>query len=155
MPTRGLSLLNPMNIMENPRIKWLGEIKPTTDPEGRLCEYDTFINGIRAGALTLLAYNIEHQLLSIREMITRFAPASENPTSNYIQFVADKCAVSPDDAVDLIDNIQLFQTMVNAIIQFEQGVAFCTPYQIQQGVEIAITYYQTKKPPQVSPQQLS
>ena len=58
--TRGISCFNPMNIMEVPSIKWQGQVDPTTDPEGRLCTFDSFVDGIRAGAITLLSYYLHN-----------------------------------------------------------------------------------------------
>lgn len=136
MTTRGLTLFNPMNLMTNPDFTWQGEIKPTSDSEGRLCQFDTFIDGIRAGTKNLLAYK-NHGCDTVRKIINRYAPASENPTSNYIQYVSGRCGVDPDAVVDLSDQ-DFMQKFVDSIIRFEQGVAFCTAYQITTGVNEAL-----------------
>ena len=50
MTTRGLSLMNPCNIMHSDAFTWSGEVVPSTDPDGRLCQFTSFVMGIRAGA---------------------------------------------------------------------------------------------------------
>lgn len=138
--TRGLSLFNPMNIMTVAAFTWQGEIKPTLDAQGRLCTFNSFINGIRAGAITLLQYQIKDHCRSVREIVTRYAPAVENPTGNYIDFIAKSLGVGADDAIDLRDDKTLFQDLVAAIIKFEQGIDFCTTYQIMQGIDLACAH---------------
>lgn len=124
-----------MNLMESP-INWQGEIRPTSDPEGRLCQFDTMVDGIRAGAKNLLAYYNHHNCKTIRQIITRYAPSEENPTEAYIQFVSEWCGVSPDDEVDLNDPT-FMRLLCGGIARFEQGSILDTS-DIAQGVVEAI-----------------
>lgn len=137
MTTRGLTLLNPMNLMTTPAFTWKGELKPTTDPDGRLCQFDNITDGIRAGALNLLAYNIKDGCKTIRQIITRYAPASENPTDNYIAFISDWVGVDSDEQIDLA-TLAIIYAVISGIIHFEQGANACKPAQIQQGITEAL-----------------
>lgn len=133
MTTRGLALFNPMNLMTSPSILWQGEVKPTCDPDGRLCQFDSYIDGIRAGTKNLLAYFLKDGCKTVRQIIERYAPSVENPTGNYVDFIADWCSVGADDIIDMTDKVFVYR-IVSGIIHFEQGSDFCTQAQIQNGI---------------------
>ena len=54
-------------------------------------------------------------------MIARWAPSSENPTDVYVQNVCSAMGVKPIDQVNLSASPALFQDMICAIIQQENG----------------------------------
>ena len=116
---------------------WQGEIVPTSDPQGRLCQFDTMVDGIRAGAKNLLAYFNHDGCKTISQIITRYAPSIENPTANYIDFVAKDCGVDPDDEINLND-ANLLRIVVSAIIRFEQGFNGISYNMLCQGIEEAL-----------------
>lgn len=144
---RGLNLNNGMNIMHNPNFVWQGEIVPTRDPEGRLCTFDTDVDGIRAGAKDLLSYFNHDGCKTIRQIIMRFAPpptkapGDKNPTAAYIAFICTRCGVGPYDLVDMNDQTFL-QSICQAIVRFEQGIENAvTSEDMSQGVGEALKYY--------------
>ena len=83
MLPRGLRNNNPLNI----RIgnTWLGEkVHPTDD------EFEEFVSlayGIRAAFVILRRYIRRYHLNTVRLIVERWAPRSENETEKYIQFV--------------------------------------------------------------------
>jgi len=93
---------------------------PTSDPQKRLCQFDTMENGIRAGVKNIITAYKKHGCNTISKLISRYAPLSENDTGNYIDFICKKCNVEPNDIVDLTDKTFL-SVLVPAIIQMEQG----------------------------------
>jgi hypothetical protein len=137
--TRGLDCQNPMNVMTTPAFTWDGEIKPTLDPKGFLCTFDTIENGIRAGAINLLSYYLQDGCDTIQTIITRYAPGNSNPTASYILFVANHCGVDPAAKVDLT-NPAFLKNLCYAISCFEQGCDCVTDAQLTSGVYLALAH---------------
>lgn len=80
---RGFRNANPANIRRGQR--WQGMLPVQNDKDFVSFEYVTF--GIRALLRILRTYNLKYKLSSIRDVITRFAPPSENDTELYISSV--------------------------------------------------------------------
>ncbi|HXB10937.1 MAG TPA: structural protein [Bacteroidia bacterium] len=115
----GIHLNNPGNIMNEPGLHFIGESKPY----GRR---DTFISpelGYRAMSMVLLHYNTLPNCCSLSQVITRYAPPNENPTRNYINFVAKECDFTTWSHLNLQKENVLFP-LVKAMAKFEQGKSF-------------------------------
>lgn len=78
----GILTNNPLNIRYTPMNTWRGQ----TGSRKGFCEFDSLKNGYRA-ALVLLRNYIAHGHRTIHQIISRWAPASENNTKAYIRFV--------------------------------------------------------------------
>lgn len=89
--------------------------------------------GFRALAITLLNYQRVHKLNTVRQIISRFAPASENDTEAYIRAVSLEMGVNPDAPIDLT-NAALLTTLVKAISRHEAGGWFFTEQDLAAGV---------------------
>ena len=79
--SRGIRNCNPLNIRRN-STQWQGLRKEQTDSS-----FFQFINmsyGYRAAIKTLVTYYNKYSLKTIRGVISRWAPPSENNTENYI-----------------------------------------------------------------------
>jgi hypothetical protein len=137
--SRGADLNNPINLMEVPSISWQGEIKPTSDPEGRLCQFDTMINGVRAGAVDILTAYLQDERDTVQKIVTPFAPSNENDTSSYILFMAKWMGVGPADHMNMT-NPNTLKRWISGQIQIEQGFQCATPQEISQGVQLALNY---------------
>ncbi|MEJ0071170.1 MAG: hypothetical protein WDO24_23255 [Pseudomonadota bacterium] len=76
--------------------------------------------GLRACALDILTKWRRDGLRTVRAIIGRYAPPSENPTANYIAHVAAALGVKPDTALDLsaAGTLALF---VKAVVRQECG----------------------------------
>jgi len=59
------------------------------------------IYGIRALAKVLTNYKKIHNLNTVRQIISRYAPPNENQTTAYIQSVAKQLGVYPDMVIDI------------------------------------------------------
>jgi len=81
--TRGQRNNNPFNIRYNSSNSWKGQ----TGSDGAFCVFDTMAHGIRAGGVLLRNY-LKAGKNTIRLILTRFAPSSENNTESYIAHVA-------------------------------------------------------------------
>lgn len=112
---------NPGNIRTS-KIPWQGKGDPVHG-------FETFIApeyGLRAMAKILLNYYFIYKLHTIRAIISRWAPPSENDTEAYIDDVCDRCAINPQEDIQLDTHIPFAeQTMlidlIKAITHHENG----------------------------------
>ena len=129
---RGIRNNNPGNIESND-VKWRGKI----GNDGRFIKFDKMESGVRALALILINYYYKRGLVTVRQIINRYAPPTENDTGAYVQAVADAVGVSPDDTLPAIE--PYLADMVAAIIKHENGRTIAD-YDIQRGVSLALQY---------------
>lgn len=121
--TRGERNNNPGNIDYSPHNAWHGQLGLELVPDGgrytpRFARFDTMENGIRAIGKLLLAYYREHNCDSVRKLLTRWAPASENDISAYVADVSHALHVHPDAAIDVR---ALLVPLTRAVIRHENG----------------------------------
>lgn len=114
--SRGDGLGNPLNI-EATSDSWLGEVSPSRDV--RFSEFVDPWHGIRAGAKIVLN-GAKRGRVTVRDIVARWAPPSENATEKYIAFVADFMGVGNRQVLDLRDHFVLCE-LLTAMIKFEQG----------------------------------
>jgi hypothetical protein len=131
---RGYRNRNPGNIEHVPANKWLGLADPPSD--GRFCRFHSHQHGIRALALLLQSYQDRHGLRTVRGIVARWAPSTENNTRAYQDAVARRLAVGLDDPIDLHDAATL-RGLVEAIIRHELGGQPYAPDVIAEGLRLA------------------
>lgn len=112
----GIRQHNPGHL-EITRDKWLGALKP--EPGDRFVRFQAPQFGIRAMGRTLLTYD-KRGINTVRAIITRWAPAHENDVAAYIDDVAGRMAVDPDDYLD-VDDYATAKALVDAIIAHENA----------------------------------
>lgn len=130
---RGLRLNNPGNLRIT-MTPWEGKITPSKDAEFET--FDCIENGIRALGKNLLSYFNFHGLKTIRDIIRRYAPATENNTEAYITAVADRTGYDPDANLNLNEYEDL-RAIAEAIMDQEQGAAVkeISQDQIDEGIQ--------------------
>lgn len=128
--TRGERNNNPGNIIQSAS-NWLGKI---TGTDSRFESFDTPVNGIRALAKLLKKYQAQG-FNTVRKIITKYAPASENNTAAYVKAVAASMGVGPDQVLTL-DAGQL-NALVTAIIKHENGRVIYSAADIASAVQLA------------------
>jgi len=128
---RGIRNNNPGNIRRN-STKWQGLAAVQND--SAFFQFTAPDYGIRALARLLVNYQDVHGLNTIRGIISRYAPSSENNTTAYIDAVAAHVGASPDAPLDVRAVLPL---LIEAIIQHENG---SQPYDvavINNGIRLA------------------
>ena len=90
--TRGLRNNNPLNIRKVPGTRWQGEVLPLrVSGEGAgdrsFVRFESIEYGIRAAFVLLRTYSIKYKANCIQDIISRWAPPSENDTEKYIKNV--------------------------------------------------------------------
>ena len=114
---RGLRNNNPGNIRHSSD-RWQGASAVQRD--AAFVTFDDPVWGIRALARVLLSYQDRHGLTTVRGIISRWAPPSENDTESYINMVTARMSVGPDDELNLHSHADL-DPLVRAIIWHENG----------------------------------
>lgn len=134
--TRGVRNNNPGNIRRNPANKWQGRVplERNTDPD-----FEQFISpeyGIRALAVLLITYYDKYGCDTIRSIIERWAPPSENDTDAYISAVARMMRVLPKTRLNLHD-YDVLRRLVEAIIAHENAGYRYPSHVVDKGLELA------------------
>ena len=117
--SRGLRNNNPGNIRRS-RVRYKGEVRPSRDPDFK--EFETMAYGYRAVFVLLDTYRSHYGLNTIRQMLNRYAPPTENFTEGYVRFVADCSGVMSDEVVDTRSERDMIP-IVAAMSKIENGVA--------------------------------
>ena len=133
---RGIRNNNPGNIDYNPTNKWQGQLPHEPGIESRFARFETPFYGIRALAKLLLNYQRLHGLRSVRQIINRWAPTSENATHSYINAVANELGINLD--IELTLNQKNLERLTVAVIRHENGRQPYTEELIARAVQEAL-----------------
>lgn len=86
--------------------------------------FDCEVNGVRAAAVTLHTYYVEHGLKTIYAIIKRWAPPASNDTDAYADYVGECMGLSPEQVRTLdvhVDCAWLCIKFLDAMFTFENG----------------------------------
>lgn len=128
---RGIRNNNPLNI----RIGncWWGEVENQTDTQFE--QFEKMEYGIRAAFIILRRYIEKYGLNTVEQIISSWAPSSENNTKAYVKFVCEKAQI-PEDYIIKYDNKDVMIRLVDAMIQYECGQRV-NPDKVQCAYDIA------------------
>ena len=121
--SRGLRNNNPGNIRHGGSL-WYGAADNQTDPA--FLQFTDAKWGLRAIARTLLTYGRKRRAAdgspidTLAEVITRWAPPSENNTASYIKAVAKRTGFKPDQVLNMT-NPEALRALTDAIVWHENG----------------------------------
>lgn len=115
--TRGYRNNNPCNIRISTD-KFQGEVQPSGDKEFK--QFETMAYGYRASFRILKTYINNYKCDTIRKIISRWAPKSENHTENYIRVVSERSGIPENDIV-YPDNREMMIRIVAAMSYVENG----------------------------------
>jgi hypothetical protein len=114
---RGIRNNNPGNIRRS-ATKWQGLADVQDDRD--FCRFTAPRWGIRAIARLMLTYSSQYGLRSVRGLVERWAPRSENNTDAYVVAVASGVGVDPGAEID-VDQADVMLALIKAIILHENG----------------------------------
>jgi hypothetical protein len=121
---RGIRNNNPLNIREN-GTNWNGRI----GDDGAFVQFSSPVFGVRAAARILKNYRDKYGLDTVAGIISRWAPPVENDTQSYIDSVAKKTDVSPNQTLADSD----YENLIRAMIYHENGEQPYTVDIVKQG----------------------
>ena len=93
MEPRGIRNNNPLNIRRNPANQWQG-LRPV-QADKLFCQFKAMKWGLRA-AIRLMENYIRRGAQTPRQIISRWAPPSENNTQGYITQACQRAGLDPD-----------------------------------------------------------
>lgn len=129
--TRGIRNNNPGNIRRSSTV-WQGQVGPDQQKDPEFVQFTDPVYGIRAIAKILKAYS-GRGLITIRKIISTWAPPGENDTESYIASVSSQTGFPADQPLTLS---QIF-ALVPAIIRHENGSQPYSLSVINRGVSLA------------------
>lgn len=120
-PTKaiGYRINNPLNIRYSTANNWKGQ----TGEQSGFCVFDTPENGLRAAMVNLKSYR-KKGVITIGDIISRWAPPTENNTQNYIDFVCKKLGAAASYEVE--QTASEYIALLQAMCVMEIG---CQPYE--------------------------
>ena len=117
--SRGLRNLNPGNIRRG-SFRYKGERAESSDVAFR--QFESIEWGYRAMFVLLHTYAVKHGCCTLRDMINRYAPPSENNTEGYIRRGADATHLLPAEPISTTE-AAVMTAGVAAMSEVENGVA--------------------------------
>lgn len=113
---------NPLNIRHSKGDLWQGLVSAKSG----FCVFSSFVYGYRAAFRLLHTYNTKYHLVTIRDIIKRWAPESENNTIGYIKRVCELigCVDTFIIDVDDIEDREYAISLVQAMASVESGVPY-------------------------------
>lgn len=135
---RGIRNNNPFNIKKSSH-NWIGKIKG----DDKVFEtFDCMYHGIRAGMKLLINY-VERGFDTPQKIIARFAPATENCVSRYVDFVcrdsSNKYFFAPDERIRSLSTLCI---LASRIATYECALSFPQQenYMLTPGALLTICY---------------
>ena len=123
---------NPLNIRRVKGQHWRGERLPLKgDGGGSFCRFRSVPYALRAAFCILRTYATKHKANCIADIITRWAPPTENDTQRYIQ---DVCRLTGFGGKERLTE-DMWLRLVRAMAVIESGMNL-TEKQIQEGFRL-------------------
>lgn len=137
--SRGLRNNNPGNIRLGSFL-YKGERAKSSD--GAFRQFESVEWGYRAMFVLLYTYAVKYDCCTLRQLISRYAPPSENNTDHYIRRVAHATHLLPDEIIFTVDAATM-TAIVAAMSEVENGVK-ADMKQVWRGWELFIVDFPPK-----------
>ena len=133
--TRGLRNNNPLNIRKVAGQHWQGELLPSPTGEGSgerlFVQFSSIEYGLRAAFCILRTYRNKYKAVCIEDIITRWAPPTENDTRKYI---CDLCRLTGFGGKERLTESE-WPKLVQAMARIECGTVLSSEL-IAKGFEL-------------------
>lgn len=129
--SRGIDNCNPGNIRLS-KVFYRGEVQPSQDAAFK--QFSSMEWGYRAMFVLLDTYARRYGLNTIRGMISRYAPPSENNTEAYIAAICEWTGIAADEVLDTRSRLDMVPIVV-AMSRIENGIPALRP-QVEKGFDL-------------------
>ena len=133
--TRGERNNNPLNIRRVASVSWIGQEAQQRDKA--FVQFRSILWGLRAAFCILNTYREKYKLVCVEDMISRWAPPSENDTKAYIEAVCKRTRFGGKERL----TERQWPALVAAMAVQESGMKIPAD-----AIESAFSLYQTLKP---------
>jgi hypothetical protein len=135
----GQRINNPYNIRQYDQ-GFVGE----SGEDSGFVSFEDPMYGVRAADKVLTTYGTKRGINTIRGLINRFAPPSENDTRNYVNYISGQLGIDPDAEVDLSDP-EMRARILSPMAMMESRSEY-SPGQITEMIEMANAPRQELRP---------
>ena len=118
MASRGFENNNPGNLVIT-SASWKGKVPLHLNTDGHFEQFTQMYWGLRAMMIDIVGDIVKDGKNTLRKLIHEYAPAFENNTSAYINYVSNKTGLKPDEAIKL--DKSLLAKIIRAKIEVENG----------------------------------
>lgn len=115
---RGMRNNNPGNLRISSS-NWKGKVPSSKNTDGAFEQFDYYVWGVRAMVVLLRNYINKNRLTTIRQIMAKYAPPSENHTDTYAKWVANKSGIGIDQQITATQ--QHLRPLVKAMAHYENG----------------------------------
>lgn len=115
---RGMRNNNPGNIRISSS-NWKGKVPTSRNTDKAFEQFDYYVWGVRAMIVLLRNYINRNNLNTIRKIMSKYAPPSENHTDTYAKWVANKAGIGIDQPIT--GTQQFLRPLVKAMAHYENG----------------------------------
>jgi hypothetical protein len=115
---RGMRNNNPGNIRVS-KSRWQGKIPVEKNKDGAFEQFNYYVFGVRAMIVLIKNYIRNNKLDTIRKIMHKYAPTSENKTDTYAKWVADKSGLGIDQKLAIND--ATLRPLIKAMAHYENG----------------------------------
>ncbi|MFM9932844.1 phage tail tape measure protein [Achromobacter xylosoxidans] len=111
---RGIRNNNPGNLV------YVGQTGASKEANGRFATFESAQEGLNALAAQLRRYG-QRGLNSIQSIVNTYAPASENNTGAYANYLAQKMGIDTDTQFDVNSDPAALAALIRGIVEYENG----------------------------------
>lgn len=116
----------------------MGLVAVSTDKS--FCQFISMRWGLRAAVIILKKYMTKYECDTIRKIIIRWAPPSENNTITYVDTVCQRTGYKPNEKFKFTDKTRLC-SIILAMSFVENGGQYITINDVLDGYELATNPY--------------
>lgn len=116
----------------------MGLVDVSTDKA--FCQFISMRWGLRAAVIILKKYITKYECDTIRKIINRWAPPSENDTVSYVDTVCQRTCLKPNEKLKFTDKASLC-SIILAMSYVENGGQYITFKDVIDGYELATNPY--------------
>lgn len=135
MTPRGIRNNNPLNIRRTNDV-WIGQSAAQTDAE--FVRFSTMAWGIRAACVIINTFVIKYGCRTVEDILKKWAPASENQTTLYINCVCRLSGLEAGDEVKVKD-VWFMTHLFRGMIWAENGREINRAW-VKEGIDLWLSF---------------
>ncbi len=132
MAKRGIRNNNPGNLVKT-SIQWRGKVPESESTDSRFEQFTSPVWGIRAMFMDIRGDIEKDGKNTLVSLLSEYAPSFENNTASYVQSVAQRAGLGPEQPI----TPEYYEGLIKAIIYHENGEQPYSDATIQEAMALA------------------